>query len=331
MPIVDIGAPGYVKAAPKFDLVSKPRTTPLTARDRLLTGEPYLLTDSSTVKDEDESQLDQFACMLLTKDDLVHFCGPEIIETWDRAARLVDVAPAQLPGVNIDHLFVKHLGIILQPGDDELGSEDPCIAIEEEHNTPDRVALQQSILNAFGELMSALVLGIARKLFLTPGYEDLATQIDYMAHILKRRNFPCFGTEANAWYNNLTLHTSTEMMDITRDRANFNGAVPLPILFMKGSGRVYLSRFAQVFEAEPYSLVLVGGAEQVVISAAAPATPGGDEDEDEDDGKQRGTTRSTDGRTIAFGRCEENVFKHYAQYDPMNQLRDRLAKEMSPE
>ncbi|CCG82363.1 protein of unknown function [Taphrina deformans PYCC 5710] len=304
MPIIDIGAPGYVKATPNFSLVTDPQVS-IINEARLIVGEPYLLTDSTKAHDDGEtSQLDQFAALVLDKDALVRFCGPSIIEKWDHAAALVNIASEELPGINIDHLFVKHLGIILQED-----TEEPCIAIEESENTPARVAAQQAILKAYGELMSAIILGVGKTLFKTPGYEDLATQIDYMAHILKRRNFPCFGTEENAWWNNLTIHTSTEMMDITRDRGNFNGAVPVPALFMQGSGTVYFSRFAQVYKVKPYSVILIGGAEQVVVSAC-PA----------------GETK----RVIALGRCEEDVFRHYAQYDPLNQMRDRLAQEMTP-
>lgn len=304
MPIIDIGAPNYVKATPNFSLVTDPQES-ISPDAKLVVGEPYLLTDSSRVDDDEEtSQLDQFAALLLDKNELIRFCGPDIIEKWDAAAALIDVANEELPGINIDHLFVKHLGIILQED-----TEDPCIAIEESENTPDRVAAQQAILKAHGELMSSIILGVGKALFKTPGYEDIATQIDYMAHILKRRNFPCFGTEGNAWWNNLTIHTSTEMMDLTRDRGNFNGAVPMPALFMRGSGTAYFSRFAKVFEFQPYSVILIGGAEQVVLSASP-----------------TGETK----RVIALGRCEENVFKHYAQYDPLNQMRDRLAKESAP-
>lgn len=304
MPIIDVGSPRYQKPRPNFDLVSEAGShVPESALLKI--GEPYILTDSSRVKDEDESQLDQFSCMVLDKEALVDVCGPQTIELWDRAALLSDLTQEQLPGINIDHMFVKHLGIIMQED-----SIDPCIAVEEENNVPETVALQQSILNAYGELLAAIVLGVAKRVFKMEGFEDLSTQIDMMAHILKRRNFPCFGTEKNAWYNNLTLHTSAEIQDLTRDRANFNGAVPLPALFMQGSGRVYFSRYAQVFEAEKYSVVLIGGAEQIVVSPSPP-----------------GQVR----RMIALGRCEEDVFKHYAQYDPLNQMRDRMANELKPQ
>lgn len=253
--------------------------------DKIKIGEPYILWNSTRVKHEDQSQLDQFSCLVLDKAALIDYCGPEIIDLWDTTAKLSNLPPSQLPGINIDHLFVKHVGIIMQE------STDPCIAIEQDSNTPDQVKFQQSILHAYGELMVAITLGVAKKAFKMHSYEDLSTQIDMMAHILKRRDFPCFGTTQNTWYNNLTLHTSIEIQDITRDRANFNGAVPMPILFMKGSGRIYFSRYAQVFEAEPYSVVLVGGAEQVVISA----------------------TQESES-LIAMGRREEDVFKHYAQY-----------------
>lgn len=301
MPIIDTGSTSYVKAPPNFALVTEAQSS-LQETTKLKIGEPYILWDSSKVKDEDESQLDQFSCLLLDKAALIDYCGPDIIELWDEAAELSDLSQEQLPGINIDHLFVKHLGIIMQ--DD---STDPCIAIEHDSNTPDRVQFQQSILHAYGELMSAIVLGVAKKVFKMHSYEDLSTQIDMMAHILKRRGFPCFGSDQNSWFNNLTLHTSTEIQDVTRDRGNFNGAVPMPILFMRGSGRVYISRYAQVFDAEPYSVVLIGGAEQVVVSASP-------------------TGQSK--RLIALGRCEEDVFKHYAQYDPLNQMRDRMADEL---
>lgn len=304
MPIIDTGSSNYKKASPAFDLVTKPGIS-VGESSTLKIGEPYILWDSTRVKGEEDSQLDQFSCLLLDKAALIDYCGAEIITLWDRAAELSDLSQDELPGINTDHKYVKHLGIIMQED-----SSDPCVAIEEESNTSDRVSFQQSILNAYAELMSAIVLGVAKRAFRVHGYEDLATQIDMMAHILKRRGFPCFGSERNGWYNNLTLHTSTEMQDITRDRANFNGAVPMPVLLMRGSGRVYLSRYAQVFEAEPYSVVLVGGAEQVVVSASP---------------------EGQDKRLIAFGRCEEDVFKHYAQYDPLNQMRDRAAKELGPQ
>lgn len=302
MPIIDIGHRNYKKASPNFDLVSNVET-PIQESDRLKIGEPYILTDSSIAKDDDGGQLDQFAGLFLDKSALIDLCGPEIIEKWDAVANLTDSPIEELPGITIDHQYVKHLGIIMQED-----SDDPSIAIEESDNTPENVLRQQSVLAGYGDLMSTILLAVAKKAFRTEGYEDLSTQIDMMAHILKRRHFPCFGTEANGWWNNLSLHTSPEIQDLTRDRANFNGAVPMPALFMQGSGRVYLSRFAQVFEAERYSVLLLGGGEQVVVSKS-----------------------SQDRRLIALGRCEENVVRHYEQYDPLSQMRDRMAKELGPQ